>query len=115
MTELTQTERDAMWTAPWETFVEPTEIVDETRLEYAFRLRLLQHWLSLIASGTEGAGRREDVEAAIFALEARAKLKTDAPEDAPAVHNYGGVQRSDLRTYSLGSLARHFWRFVRNR
>lgn len=112
---LTEADRDMIWKAPWKAYEDPTDLIDDTRLDYEFRLDLLQHWLARIAEGeAEGPGRA-DVEAAILALEARSKLKTDEPEGTPEVHNYGVVNRSDLRRYSVSALAQRVWRFLRKR
>jgi hypothetical protein len=107
-------DREALWNAPWKVYGNPVDLVDDARLDYEFRLRLLQHWLSQIAEGRADRADRADVEAAIFALEARAQLKADEPEGTPKVHTYGVVDPSDLRRYSVSAIAKRIRRFLRN-
>lgn len=92
-------DRPDMW------FDEPLDLVDRTDLDYEIRLDMLQRWQARIAAGQATRGTAEEVEGAIFALQARSKLKTDTPEEQPTTTTYGGVERSDLRRYGL-------WRVV---
>ncbi|SIO47450.1 hypothetical protein SAMN05444722_2413 [Rhodovulum sp. ES.010] len=87
-------------------FGDPMEIVDAPRYDYELKLDLLQRWLARVTDGQAEGAPAEEVEAAIFALQARAKLADEEPREAPEVHNYGGVERSDLRRYSVTNLAR---------
>jgi hypothetical protein len=103
---------DRLRTAPHETVSGPMAIVDDPRLDYSERLRLLQQWLARIAEGSAPGEAREEVEAAILALQARARLHEDEPSGAPAHHGYGVVEGSDHRRYSMTTLARRMWRFL---
>ena len=97
-----------------ERFVDdPMSVVDDEGFDYETKLHLLQHWLARITDGDAPDSGRTDVEAAIQALQARAKLKTEEPKGAPEVHTYGVVERSDLRRYSVSTLAQRIWRFFR--
>jgi hypothetical protein len=99
-----------------ERFVDdPMSVVDDESFDYETKLHLLQHWLARITDGEAPDAGRTNVEAAIQALQARAKLKTEEPKDAPEIHTYGVVERSDLRRYSVSALAQRIWRFFRKK
>jgi hypothetical protein len=103
---------DRLRAAPDEAAAGPMAIVEDPRLDYAERLRLLQHWLARIAEGSAPDEAREEVEAAILALQARARLREDEARGTPEVHGYGVVEGSDLRRYSVSALAQRMWRFL---
>jgi len=94
-------------------FDDPMKLVDFEEVTHDERLDLLQTWLARVADGRAMHGSREEVEGAILALEARAKLKTDPPPDAPLTHNYGVVQRTDHRDYGLWTFFRSLFRWPR--
>jgi hypothetical protein len=85
-------------------FPTPLALVDRDDIAYETRLDMLQTWLSRHAEGAAARGSRSEIEGAILALEARAKLKTDTPQGQPVTTTYGGVARSDLRDYGLRRL-----------
>ncbi|MEQ9257636.1 MAG: hypothetical protein RIG84_00915 [Roseovarius sp.] len=87
-------------------FDDPMDLVDSEEIAHETRLDMLQTWLAHLAEGKAGNGTREDVKGAIYALQARSKLKTDMPREQPAVTTYGGVERSNLKRYG-------FWRVLR--
>jgi hypothetical protein len=103
---------DRLRAAPDQAASGPMAIVDDPRLDYAERLRLLQQWLSRIAEGSAPDEVREEVEAAILALQARARLREDEAQGTPDVHGYGVVEGSDHRSYSMSGLAQRMWRFL---
>jgi hypothetical protein len=64
-----------------ERFVDdPMSVVDDESFDYETKLHLLQHWLARITDGDAPDAGRTNVEAAIQALQARAKLKTEEPK-----------------------------------
>ncbi|MEX5728695.1 phage terminase Nu1 subunit (DNA packaging protein) [Rhodovulum iodosum] len=99
--------------APDRFFDDPMEIVDAQRYRYEVKLDLLQSWLARTADGRAAGPSGQEVQAAIVALQARAEMHVDKPADAPDVHNYGVVERTDLRRYSMSSLARRISRIFR--
>lgn len=102
-----------MKNAPDLHFADPLEVVESDDLDYEFRLGILQAWLSRVAGGQAVRGTREELEGAILALQARSKLKVDMPKEQPQTTTYGGVERSDLRSYSLMRLLRPLIDFLR--
>jgi len=82
-------------------FADPLDVLDRDGIEYEVRLRILQSWLSRIASGEAERGSRSEVEGAIVALQTRSKLKLDTPGGQPRTTTYGGVERSNLRVHAL--------------
>ena len=81
-------------------FEDPFNIVESREFDYETRLNMLQTWLARIANKQAVRGDREEVDRAIVALQAGAKLKIDNPEEQPNTTNYGVVERSDLRKES---------------
>lgn len=94
-------------------FAEALSIVNREDLDYLTRLEMLQTWLARISDGTAVRGSREEIEGAILALQSRAKLKMDTPEDQPRTTTYGGVERSNLRRYALRRLFERLRRVFR--
>jgi hypothetical protein len=82
-------------------FAEPMSIVNRDDLDYLTRLDMLQTWLTRVSHGKAEKGSPEKIQGAIVALESRAKLKMDTPENQPQTTTYGGVERSDLRVHAI--------------
>lgn len=95
-------------TAPDEHFDTPMAIVEAEEYSHEQRLDMLQLWLSRLAEGEAAHGDRTEVEGALLALQSRAKLKLDEPEEAPEVHNYGVVERTDFRRYGVRGMIERF-------
>lgn len=99
--------------APDEHFEDVLTLVNREDIDYETRLDMLQNWLAGISDGTAIQQTREDVQGAIFALQAKSELKQDMPEEAPQTTTYGGVRRSNLRTYGARRLVKRLRGLIR--
>jgi hypothetical protein len=103
---MTPDEENTLKTRPDTCFDAPAAVTDREDLQYETRLEILQKWRARLAEGSANRGTRAQVDSAIKALQARAKLKMDTPEEQPETTTYGGVDRSDLRQYGARRLAK---------
>lgn len=108
-----QTAKSTVQEKPDLYYTNALSLADRGDLDYEVRLEMLQTWLARIADGRAVRGTQHELEGAILALQARAKLKMDTPDGQPETSTYGGVERSNLRLYGARHLLRRLRRVFR--